>query len=42
MINVLEFFKNLPKKACQKCGFEMVEQADCYVNHCDDCNHPTR
>lgn len=42
MINVLEFFRNLPKKSCQQCGYEMAEQADCYVNVCDDCNHPTR
>ena len=40
MMNVVEFFRNLPKKKCNHCGFEMVEQADCYGNICDECNHP--
>lgn len=42
MINVVEFFRNLPKKHCQQCGVEMVEQADCYGNTCNECNHPAR
>lgn len=42
MINVMDFFRNLPKKKCSKCGHEMVEKADCYGNLCDDCDHPAR
>ncbi|TXL64006.1 YhfH family protein [Cerasibacillus terrae] len=42
MVNVLEFFRNLPKKKCQECGNAMYEQADCYGNTCDECNHPAR
>lgn len=42
MINVIDFFKNLPKKHCQQCGVEMVEQADCYGNTCHECSHPAR
>ncbi|WP_114352914.1 protein YhfH [Saliterribacillus persicus] len=40
MINVIEFFRNLPKKKCAKCGGNITEQADCYNNVCDNCNHP--
>jgi len=42
MIKVIEFFKNLPKKKCTLCGFDIVEKADCYGNICDDCDHPAR
>lgn len=42
MVNVIDFFKNLPKKHCQQCGVEMVEQADCYGNTCPECNHPAK
>lgn len=42
MVNVIEFFRNLPKKHCQQCGVEMVEQADCYGNLCPECNHPAK
>jgi len=42
LVNVIEFFRNLPKKKCTHCGFEMIEQADCYSNLCDECNHPAR
>ncbi|WP_205138524.1 protein YhfH [Virgibacillus halotolerans] len=43
MKNVVEFFRNLPKKRCQQCGQEMMfEKADCYGNLCDECDHPAR
>lgn len=42
MINVIEFFSNLPKKKCVKCQEDMVEKADCYGNLCDECDHPAR
>ncbi|HLQ73281.1 MAG TPA: protein YhfH [Bacillota bacterium] len=42
MINVLDFFKRLPKKRCQNCHTIMAEKADCYGNLCDDCDHPAR
>lgn len=35
--NVVEFFKNLPKKSCVKCGSTMEEQSECYSHHCEDC-----
>lgn len=38
LVNVLEFFRNLPAKVCHKCGKEMVEQHDCYTNTCEECN----
>ncbi|MEQ6377217.1 protein YhfH [Bacillaceae bacterium S4-13-58] len=42
MISAIEFFKNLPRKKCSKCGNEMDEKADCYHNICDECDHPAR
>jgi len=42
MMNIIEFFKHLPKKHCSRCGSEMLEKADCYGNLCDDCDHPAR
>ncbi|TQR19032.1 protein YhfH [Psychrobacillus vulpis] len=36
--NVIEFFRNLPKKKCDKCGEPIEEQHECYGNHCDKCN----
>lgn len=42
MKNVVEFFRSLPKKKCHHCGNEMNEQADCYGNLCDECDHPAR
>ncbi|WP_197025135.1 protein YhfH [Paucisalibacillus sp. EB02] len=42
MINVLEFFQSLPKRKCQKCGHDITEQADCYINICEKCDHPAR
>ncbi|HLQ95517.1 MAG TPA: protein YhfH [Pseudogracilibacillus sp.] len=42
MMNVLEFFRTLPRKRCHHCGAEMVEKADCYGNICDTCDHPAR
>ncbi|MEN1970237.1 protein YhfH [Lentibacillus sp. N15] len=42
MDNIVEFFKKLPKKKCQRCGQDMNEKADCYGNVCDECDHPAR
>nr|WP_096270401.1 protein YhfH [Paucisalibacillus globulus] len=42
MMNVLEFFQNLPKRKCQNCGQDIKEQADCYINICEECDHPAR
>nr|WP_064971740.1 protein YhfH [Ornithinibacillus californiensis] len=42
MKSVLEFFRNLPKRKCQKCGLDINEQADCYINICEECDHPAR
>lgn len=42
MINVIEFFRNLPSKKCYNCGNTMHEKADCYGNLCDECDHPAR
>jgi len=42
MINVIEFFRNLPEKICHHCGHPMFEKADCYGNICDECDHPAR
>ncbi|MFD2630323.1 protein YhfH [Oceanobacillus kapialis] len=42
MLNIIEFFRNLPKKKCSQCGLDMTEQADCYGNLCDECDHPAR
>lgn len=42
MINVIEFFRNLPKKRCKSCGNQIKEMADSYRNICDDCDHPAR
>jgi len=42
MINVIEFFRNLPEKICRECGHAMNEKADCYINICDECDHPAR
>lgn len=38
LINVIEFFKNLPAKMCATCSEEITEQHDCYSNKCDKCN----
>ncbi|MCZ2257281.1 protein YhfH [Sporosarcina sp. G11-34] len=38
LINVIEFFKNLPVKTCATCREEITEQHDCYSNKCDKCN----
>lgn len=42
MIGVIEFFKALPKKKCQKCNKDFKQNADCYGNICDECDHPAR
>lgn len=36
--NVIEFFKNLPKKTCVTCGNEIEEMHECYGSKCDACN----
>ena len=33
----LEFYRNIAKKDCEKCGHPMEEQAECYGNVCDSC-----
>lgn len=38
LVNVIEFFKNLPAKECNTCGEEIAEQHECYNNTCDKCN----
>ncbi|HIS27919.1 MAG TPA: YhfH family protein [Candidatus Avamphibacillus intestinigallinarum] len=40
MVNVIEFFKTLPKKKCRHCGEEIEEQAECYGDYCDKCASP--
>ncbi|WP_343795349.1 protein YhfH [Bacillus carboniphilus] len=35
--NVLEFFRNLPKKQCHECGNAIEEQHECYGNVCENC-----
>ncbi|WP_208590421.1 protein YhfH [Gracilibacillus suaedae] len=40
MKSIVEFFRNIPRKKCSKCGNDIVEQADCYHNICDSCSHP--
>ncbi|GGN60543.1 protein YhfH [Oceanobacillus indicireducens] len=42
MLGLVEFFKSLPKKKCNKCGQDIFEKADCYGNICDECDHPAR
>lgn len=42
MINIIEFFKTLPKKKCHQCGSDIKELADCYINLCDECLQPDR
>lgn len=36
--SIVEFFRNLPAKACAVCGKEIEEQHECYSNKCDECN----
>lgn len=38
LVNIIEFFKNLPAKSCVACGDEISEQHECYTNKCDKCN----
>jgi len=42
MMNILEFFRNLPNKNCSKCGESFEAQADCYGNICEKCDDPAR
>ncbi|QPC46008.1 protein YhfH [Mangrovibacillus cuniculi] len=37
LTNVMEFFRELPKKTCTKCGEHIEEQHECYGNVCDHC-----
>lgn len=37
LIDVLEFFRNLPKKSCKECGFTINEQSECYTTVCESC-----
>ncbi len=37
-MKITEFFKNLPAKKCSKCGKEIEEQHECYVNECIKCS----
>lgn len=39
IVNVIEFFKNLPAKKCVTCGNEIEEQHECYNTKCDACNN---
>jgi len=36
--SIVEFFRNLPAKACDVCGEKIEEQHECYSNKCDECN----
>ena len=38
LVNIIEFFKNLPAKTCVTCGEVIEEQHECYGNKCDKCN----
>jgi ribosomal protein L37AE/L43A len=38
LISPVEFFRNLPKKECPKCGQQMQEQAESYLMECDHCS----
>ncbi|MBM7655923.1 protein YhfH [Neobacillus cucumis] len=38
LMSPVEFFRNLPKKECTKCGKHMQEQAESYLMDCDQCN----
>ena len=38
LVNVIEFFKNLPAKMCITCNEEISEQHECYSNKCTKCN----
>jgi len=42
MKNIVEFYRNLPKKRCQECNQVINEKADCYSNICDECDQPAR
>ncbi|WP_335870162.1 protein YhfH [Bacillus sp. 2205SS5-2] len=37
LINVVDFFKNLPAKQCSNCGETIEEQHECYGNQCENC-----
>ncbi|MCM3743910.1 YhfH family protein [Sporosarcina luteola] len=36
--SIVEFFRNLPAKACDVCGEKIEEQHECYSNKCNECN----
>ncbi|WP_074433009.1 protein YhfH [Neobacillus dielmonensis] len=37
LLSPVEFFRNLPKKECPKCGQVMEEQAESYIMECEGC-----
>jgi len=37
-LKMSEFFKGLPDRCCSRCGNVLVEQADCYVTVCMECD----
>ncbi|GEN36520.1 MULTISPECIES: protein YhfH [Aneurinibacillus] len=39
MIPVSEFYNNLPKKTCARCGVVLSEQAESYKSECEDCHN---
>ncbi|WP_186579120.1 protein YhfH [Aquibacillus kalidii] len=40
MKSIVEFYRNLPRKKCSKCGKDFIEQAECYSSLCEKCDHP--
>lgn len=37
MTDNLDFYKNIPKKECCKCGEYFEEQAESYSHECESC-----
>lgn len=35
MTKTLDFYRNIPRKECTKCGHEVQEQFDCYITECE-------
>ncbi|WP_120190195.1 protein YhfH [Ammoniphilus oxalaticus] len=38
MLKLSEFFRALPDRCCSRCGNTLIEQADCYVTECPECD----
>ncbi len=38
MMSSVEFFRNLPPKQCTKCGNQLDEMHESYVQQCDECD----